>query len=67
MCHNEDCIALFSWRHELQIARSIQQSLFPKVRPEIRGFEVAGWSQTARMTPVVISTTGRNCRMGDGS
>jgi len=33
--------------HELQIARSIQQSLLPKVRPQIRGFEVAGWSQTA--------------------
>jgi len=34
-------------QHELQIARSIQQSLLPKVRPQIRGFEVAGWSQTA--------------------
>ena len=33
--------------HELQIARSIQQSLLPKVRPQIRGFEVAGWSQSA--------------------
>lgn len=33
--------------HELQIARSIQQSLLPKVRPKIRGFEVAGWSQPA--------------------
>jgi len=33
--------------HELQIARSIQQSLLPKVRPRIRGFEVAGWSQSA--------------------
>lgn len=33
--------------HELQIARSIQQSLLPRVRPQIRGFEVAGWSQTA--------------------
>jgi serine phosphatase RsbU (regulator of sigma subunit) len=33
--------------HELQIARSIQQSLLPKVRPQIEGFEVAGWSQTA--------------------
>ena len=34
-------------QHELQIARSIQQSLLPKVRPQIRGFAVAGWSQTA--------------------
>ena len=33
--------------HELQIARSIQQSLLPKVRPQISGFQVAGWSQTA--------------------
>jgi serine phosphatase RsbU (regulator of sigma subunit) len=33
--------------HELQIARSIQQSLLPKVRPKIRGFEVTGWSQSA--------------------
>jgi serine phosphatase RsbU (regulator of sigma subunit) len=36
--------------HELQIARSIQQSLLPKIRPQIRGFEVAGWSQTAEDT-----------------
>ena len=33
--------------HELQIARSIQQSLLPKVRPKIQGFEVAGWSHSA--------------------
>jgi len=33
--------------HELQIARSIQQSLLPKVRPQIAGFQVAGWSRTA--------------------
>lgn len=33
--------------HELQIARSIQQSLLPKVRPQIAGFEVTGWSRTA--------------------
>jgi serine phosphatase RsbU (regulator of sigma subunit) len=36
--------------HELQIARSIQQSLLPKLRPQIRGFEVAGWSQSADHT-----------------
>jgi serine phosphatase RsbU (regulator of sigma subunit) len=36
--------------HELQIARSIQQSLLPKVRPQIAGFEVAGWSRTATDT-----------------
>ena len=33
--------------HDLQIARSIQQSLLPKVRPQIPGFAVAGWSRSA--------------------
>jgi len=33
--------------HELQIARSIQQSLLPKIRPQIAGFQVAGWSRSA--------------------
>ena len=33
--------------HELQIARSIQRSLLPKLRPQIPGFAVAGWSQSA--------------------
>ena len=33
--------------HDLQIARSIQQSLLPKVRPQISGFQVAGWSRSA--------------------
>jgi serine phosphatase RsbU (regulator of sigma subunit) len=33
--------------HELQIARSIQQSLLPKVRPQITGFKVTGWSRSA--------------------
>jgi phosphoserine phosphatase RsbU/P len=51
---------LFSWRHELQIARSIQQLLLPKVRPRIRGFEVAGWSQTAD------DTGGDFLRLGHG-
>lgn len=36
--------------HELQIARSIQQSLLPKVRPQIAGFQVAGWSRSAEDT-----------------
>lgn len=36
--------------HELHIARSIQQSLLPKVRPQIPGFAVAGWSQSAADT-----------------
>lgn len=33
--------------HELQIARSIQQSLLPKARPQIAGFQIAGWSRSA--------------------
>ena len=33
--------------HELQIARSIQQSLLPRVRPQIGGFAIAGWSLSA--------------------
>ena len=33
--------------HELQIARSIQQSLLPKLQPHIPGFAVAGWNQSA--------------------
>lgn len=33
--------------HELQIAKSIQQSLLPKVRPQIPGFAIAAWSQAA--------------------
>jgi serine phosphatase RsbU (regulator of sigma subunit) len=36
--------------HELQIARSIQLSLLPKFRPQIAGFQVAGWSRTANDT-----------------
>jgi len=34
-------------QHELQIARSIQQSLLPRVLPQIPGFAVAGWSKSA--------------------
>jgi serine phosphatase RsbU (regulator of sigma subunit) len=33
--------------HELQIARTVQQSLLPKFRPEIPGFQVAGWNRSA--------------------
>lgn len=33
--------------HDLQIARSIQQSLLPKIRPQIAGFQVGGWSRSA--------------------
>jgi serine phosphatase RsbU (regulator of sigma subunit) len=33
--------------HDLQVARSIQQSLLPKERPQIEGFDIAGWNQPA--------------------
>ena len=34
-------------RHDLEVARSIQQSLLPREPPCIEGFEVAGWNQPA--------------------
>jgi len=34
-------------QHDLQVARSIQQSLLPKDRPPIAGFDVAGWNKPA--------------------
>lgn len=37
-------------QHDLKIARSIQQSLLPRVRPTIAGFEIAGWNQSADET-----------------
>ena len=36
--------------HDLGIARSIQQSLLPKVRPRIEGYEIAGWNRSADAT-----------------
>jgi serine phosphatase RsbU (regulator of sigma subunit) len=33
--------------HDLEVARSIQQSLLPQHQPEIDGFEIAGWNQPA--------------------
>lgn len=36
--------------HDLSIARSIQQSLLPKVRPRIDGYEIAGWNRSADAT-----------------
>lgn len=36
--------------HDLSIARSIQQSLLPKVRPRIEGYEIAGWNRSAEAT-----------------
>lgn len=34
-------------QHDLQVARSIQQSLLPRELPKIAGFEIAGWNQPA--------------------
>jgi len=36
--------------HDLEIARSIQQSLLPKGAPKIEGFEIVGWNQPADQT-----------------
>lgn len=36
--------------HDLDIARSIQRSLLPRVRPSLDGFEVAGWNRPADAT-----------------
>ena len=37
-------------KHDLDLARSIQQSLLPNSLPEIEGFEIAGWNQPADQT-----------------
>jgi serine phosphatase RsbU (regulator of sigma subunit) len=36
--------------HDLSIARSIQQSLLPKVRPHFDGYDIAGWNRSADAT-----------------
>lgn len=36
--------------HDLEVARSIQQSLLPTDNPEIEGFEIAAWNQPADQT-----------------
>jgi len=47
LCEVETRAQLKEMKHDLEIARSIQQSLLPKFRPKITGFQVAGWSRTA--------------------
>jgi Stage II sporulation protein E (SpoIIE) len=37
-------------RHDLEVARSIQQSLLPQAKPEIEGFDIAGWNRPADET-----------------
>jgi len=34
-------------QHDLQVARSIQQSLLPQETPHIAGYEIAGWNRPA--------------------
>jgi serine phosphatase RsbU (regulator of sigma subunit) len=36
--------------HDLQMARSIQQSLLPNERPQVTGFDIAGWNKPADET-----------------
>jgi len=36
--------------HDLEIARSIQQSLLPRTRPTIKGLEISGWNLPADAT-----------------
>ncbi|MEX2092914.1 MAG: PP2C family protein-serine/threonine phosphatase, partial [Pirellulales bacterium] len=36
--------------HDLDIARNIQLSLLPTTRPDLAGYDVAGWSQAANKT-----------------
>jgi len=37
-------------QRDLEVARSIQQSLFPKANPVVPGYEVAGWNRSADET-----------------
>lgn len=37
-------------RHDLDIAKRIQEGLFPKTPPEIPGYDIAGWSKPADQT-----------------
>jgi serine phosphatase RsbU (regulator of sigma subunit) len=37
-------------QHDLEVARSIQQSLLPKSMPQVDGFEIAAWNKPADQT-----------------
>jgi serine phosphatase RsbU (regulator of sigma subunit) len=37
-------------QHDLEVARSIQQSLLPKSMPQVSGFEIAAWNKPADQT-----------------
>jgi serine phosphatase RsbU (regulator of sigma subunit) len=36
--------------HDLEVARTIQQSLLPTEMPQVEGFDIAGWNQPADQT-----------------
>lgn len=36
--------------HDMEVARSIQQSLLPTAQPQLEGYEIAGWNQPADET-----------------
>jgi len=38
------------FKHNLSVARSIQQGLMPTVKPKIAGYDIAGWNQPADET-----------------
>src|SRR5205823_427180 len=42
------------WEHGMDLAREIQQSLWPKAAPAVPGYDIAGWSRPA-------DTTGGDC------
>jgi serine phosphatase RsbU (regulator of sigma subunit) len=46
----ENRAKIAEFEHDLGMARSIQQGLFPTSAPHIPGFEVAGWNQPADET-----------------
>jgi serine phosphatase RsbU (regulator of sigma subunit) len=37
-------------QHDLEVARSIQQSLLPKAMPKVSGFDIAAWNKPADQT-----------------
>jgi phosphoserine phosphatase len=46
----EDLVHKERLEQELSIARQIQQRVFPRVMPEVAGYDVAGWCRTADET-----------------
>ena len=46
----EECAEKQRMQHDLDVARGIQQSLFPKENPVVQNYEVAGWNRSADET-----------------